>query len=220
METNLKQLRSRLHSDPQSSALRTVVVQDSTGKNHSISGLTPELIEQVFVGHRIVLLGDSTLYYPMKWLYRLLEYHSSHSGASLSNLTMDEGNRRINPDMDQQLHLKGDPTPYVNSSTHTNIRWMGCAGGRTTICDFSKIWQGIIQQHRPTVMVVNFGLHWLHFAGNGKDQRPCVVDRWIHYEDFLQQALDAAASSNTTRLVRMHWTSVSKRQRSWTRRKC
>jgi hypothetical protein len=201
METNLKQLRSRLHSDPQSSALRNVVVQDSTGTNHSIPGLTPELIEEVFVGHRIFLMGDSTLYYPMKWLYRLLEYHFSHSGADLSNQTLDEGNRKINPDMDQQLHLKGNPPPYVNSSTHTNIRWMGFSGPSPNSCDLSTIWQKMIQQHQPTVMVVNMGLHWLHFAGIARDPQPCVVDRWIHYEDFLQEALDAAASSNTTRLV-------------------
>jgi hypothetical protein len=185
------------------------VIQDSTGKNHSIPGLTPELIEEVFVGHRIVLMGDSTLYYPMKWLYRLLEYHFSHSGgASLSKQTMDQGNRRINPDMHQHLHLRGNPPPYVHSSTHTNIRWMGFAGtvpppesSSLDACDFSKDWQEIIQQHKPTVMVVNMGLHWLHFSGIAREVRPCAVDRWIHYEDFLQEALEVAAASNTTRLV-------------------
>ena len=95
---------------------------------------------------------------------------------------------------------------YDNTLTHRNttiVVWDGYMGPTTTprsmatsTCQFPmKFWDNT-RRIQPNIMIVNFGLHWLHMQGGGRDVPLCYVMWWLHYEDWLEQAWQIAQESS------------------------
>jgi len=53
----------------------------------------------------------------------------------------------------------------------------------------SEVWTQL-EQAQPEIMVVNQGMHWLHFLGQGRDNVPgCVIKRWIAFVQWLDEVV-------------------------------
>jgi hypothetical protein len=77
----------------------------------------------------------------------------------------------------------------------TQAQWMGFAGSYGGISGVElreHLHQGLANL-QPHVVVFNLGLHILHLAGEARDPTAEIVRLWIHYEKYLQAAINASA---------------------------
>lgn len=147
-------------------------------------GLDDELIRKVFIGRRTVFVGDSTLFYPTKWLHEIMSrLHRNDTTGITVDMTMTEANRVINPRLD------GKPPTFTSNTT--SMEWFGFRGAANAVCNLDGIWNHVLQS-RPHILLVNMGLRWLHFMGVGRDVEDCMAKNWVQYEDFLSRAVDIA----------------------------
>lgn len=89
------------------------------------------------------------------------------------------------------------------SSEETVIVWdgyRGLTGERACHWELDAFWDRTRQFH-PDILVVNFGLHWLHLQGGGRDVPLCYVDWWLRYEEWLERAYQVAEASNAKLLL-------------------
>lgn len=83
----------------------------------------------------------------------------------------------------------------------TRISWSGTSGVHDhlqTEFHLQKTWQRVAARFRinNNIMVVNMGLHWLHFYNMARSTSAEAIQRWIHYEEWLQEVYDKARRNN------------------------
>lgn len=181
-EDALADLRALLRNDPESVGLRPITVSGVT-----FEGLDDKLLSESFRGHQIAFLGDSTLYHLNKWIHALLLATNSSTLSNLSSMDLSAANAILRPVVE---NLDYHTTKTIISVDGTFIGFTGRVGVGG-LCNFGSHWRRI-RMHPPKVLVANFGLHWLHFIGQGWNAEVCDVMRWIKYEDWLEETLRAA----------------------------
>jgi len=167
-------------SDPETTALRRF---QKLGCD--LPGLDVDLINSTFLSRSIVFIGDSTLYYPAKWMKVLLEHRLYEN---LSQTDLSRGNIIVNPTGDPHLGMLGDP-PLIHFN-RTRVQWLGYAGRNENECYRANIWERFHNIDSPEVVVANMGMHWLHFIGMGRDVSTCIVQQWIAYEEWLRELVE------------------------------
>jgi len=167
-------------SDPETTAL-----QRFQKLGCDLPGLDVDLINSTFLSRSIVFIGDSTLYYPAKWMKVLLEHRLYDN---LSQTDLSRGNIIVNPTGDPHLGMLGDP-PLIHFN-RTRVQWLGYAGRNENECYRANIWERFHNIDSPEVVVANMGMHWLHFIGMGRDVPTCIVQQWIAYEDWLRELVE------------------------------
>lgn len=194
-DQSIEALTHVLQSSPQQFALNPVRTEQ-----YCFPGLDDNMLANVFQGRKTVLVGDSTLYYATKWLHAIMHRLDQGSLGIPKNTTLSQANRIIDPtNALMNLHAQQNPSPYITSDTH--IEWLGFVGSAGALsCEFNQIWERVALI-RPSIMVVNMGLHWLHFNGRGRDVAGCVTERWIRYEDFLDEAVKSAQNGGVQILL-------------------
>lgn len=187
---------STLRSNADDIGLRDWMYDD-----YRFPGLDDRLLAKAFRGRRIGLVGDSTLYYPMKWLYVLMNRTSVSVLSELPSKTLSEGRSMVNPENTKHVGLdyRTRPPPIVHSDG-TMIRWFGFSGLSPNTCHFDTIWKKILKM-RPEILVVNFGLHWLHLTGIGRNVSRCVMENWVEYESFLEKSVLVAKEAGARILL-------------------
>jgi len=94
------------------------------------------------------------------------------------------------------MHSKKDPAVHIHpirSDSITLVEWLGFgetpSGGQIeSLLDGAWI---NAKAARPDVTVVNMGMHWLHFMGQGRDLDGFATDSWVNYEDkWLRRVVD------------------------------
>ena len=103
-------------------------------------------------------------------------------------------------------YLPLDEASARNGSTH--VFWAGWAGSYTPdkTCKPLNLGVGLRAQlfiARPSVLVFNFGYHWLHATtyGTYTPTAPCVLRAWLAYEQHLSEVISLAAAANVSRVV-------------------
>ena len=227
--TALAQFITDLHDDPQTHAVRPWTNHDRNVVNASyhFPGLSSRLLQDAFGDKRIGLIGDSTLKYMMRWIQTLLMRNTRRDQDLLQTMTLAQANLNVNPlamdsvgwDKKDKAFIRQDFVRAISptTSTHVSIHnetvqqqqqqqssryemffdWVQEIGSdRKSI----KLW-GRIRQWQPHVLVVNAGLHWLHFQGGGRDSSLKQVQMWIHYEAWLEQVVQLAEEIGTKLLL-------------------
>jgi hypothetical protein len=199
LNRSIAQLTATLRLDPLTMAVRPWSSSDNDNTDDSasfsFSGLDEELLRKVFRGRRIAFVGDSTLFYMTKWLKRILD--TEEDLTSLSSLNLTEANDlvnpiSVNPTRDKNLGFGDGNPPPIRDSNGTSIIWTGHAG-RSAACSFKKSWNEV-KRLRPEVLVVNFGLHWLHQYGGAPPRNVgwCKFENWLNYEAWLDEVVQIA----------------------------
>lgn len=173
----------------------------------TFDGIHSELIKEAFHGKRIAMVGDSTLFYLHRWL-QTLAMDGGMSDTSLDQLEgipMHAANNVVRTTV--EAHEKVVPRPSMqdavnnippSKSKETVIVWdgyRGISGERACHWELDTFWDRT-RQFRPDILVVNFGLHWLHLQGGGRDVPLCYAEWWLNYEDWLERAYQVAHESN------------------------
>ena len=178
LDASIPMLTRDLALDPETNSLRPW-----SGGDFSFQGLDNDLLSAVFHGHRVALFGDSTLHYFTRWLKLLLEDTSNTTLAKLPSMNLTEANQLLNPSGDHKLSGSGRGTHFA---------WYGISGPTTEDMCYppdSSVWKKL-KQAKPEILVVNQGLHWLHFLGQGRDNVPgCTIKRWIEFEQWLEEVV-------------------------------
>ena len=192
----------------------------TTDSLYYFPGLSSRLLQDAFLDKRVALIGDSTLFYMTRWLQTLLMQKTLVDQDSLQTLTMGQANLKINPMMTREQLGWGDAAPALvqkdfvrqtvaNNTRHNNettqsgsyqMVWDGfrsiVSGGER----FDILWERV-RQWQPNILVVNAGLHWLHFQGGGRDSPLTHVRLWTDYEAWLDQVVQLAEEIGTTLLL-------------------
>lgn len=207
----LFQLTNSLHDNPEQYALRPWKLLHAGPKYPAwhFPGLSSQLLQTTFGGKHVVLTGDSTLFYLVRWMQTLYHNVTLDSTNKLDDMWVDTdmtvANYALNPDMDWQVGWADDTLPQVGPlKDGTHIAWFGHRGDSTTpgkdACTFEPLWDHV-RVIQPHIWMVNFGLHWLHLEGEGRDVPLCYVQAWLQYEDFLEQVVRVARESNVKLLL-------------------
>jgi hypothetical protein len=216
LQTSLPLLISSLRTDPENGlcplSLRSDHNDPAIQQVFNFPGLNENLLSSAFRGRRIAFVGDSTLFYPAKWLFVLLQSRDDQKQATvfqdLSNLNLTYGNAFVRSVSSQCkgencIVLKGYsmPKPIENEQDGTNIRWTGVAGPtRTPAAAFQRAWK-LVASLKANIVVVNMGLHFLHFYGHGRDTEGPSIHAWVNYEVWLQTALEQIISAGAKTIL-------------------
>jgi hypothetical protein len=223
-EESLQSLLKALHDEPEEKGVRPLTFQTNiTGETHSnctFSGLNSQLIDCAFRGKRIALVGDSTLQVFTKSLIALIVTTirareidgSSISDPYLKNLI---GRKKDIPNSNV-IYTDLSTMPLSNATSllwstavyksyHETVTWL--TDNFSYRNEDDDIW---IQYHSspepfwnqsetmtPQILVINEGLHWLHFMGEGRDMNNKeFLSFWVHYETWLLGHLQNAINHN------------------------
>ena len=167
----------------------------------------------------MALVGDSTLFYLERWLQTLLVNMTNTNNEpsvvidDLRNMNMTHANEVVShyhyhpeeEDVDDidyhQVGWSNAASPEVRLADGTAVVWDGFRGSPgETACHFDSVWKRVFDI-KPQILVVNFGLHWLHLMGAGRDVPLCYVEAWLTYEDWLQSIVDMARASESVKLL-------------------
>jgi hypothetical protein len=206
----LSQFTNALHDRAESTALRDWSLSNKGHRNYpawQFPGLSGPLLEKTLRGKTVVLLGDSTLFFMMRWIQTLLYNTTQATLDHLLRMDMTAGNHAVNPNGEDQLGWLDETAPEVQLEDGTHFVWIGHRGGDLTgdeVCQFDDIWARI-RQLQPDILVVNFGLHWLHLIadqGHGRSVPLCAVQYWLRYEqDWLHQVTQVAMKGRVKLLL-------------------
>jgi hypothetical protein len=214
LQTSLPLLVAALRDDPEKNALRPLTLHlNSTlpPLAFHFPGLSEQLLSRAFQGRRIALIGDSTLYYLIKWLFALMVDNNTNNSdirnktgmfTNLDLLNLTNGNTLVRK---SSLNCRGNcvvlddhsskakSKPIIDTKHGTHIEWMGGATGPkpNTEVLLRKAWERA-NVYQPEIVIVNMGLHWLHFFGKGRDANGPTIRRWVLYEEWLQESLNNA----------------------------
>jgi len=90
---------------------------------------------------------------------------------------------------------------YLFHNNPTYFHWFGFSSTTTKrACLPEELAVPEIRKIRPDILVLNFGLHWLHLYPARPVADLCLVERWVHYEQWWD-ALVSLAEQVGTRLV-------------------
>ncbi|CAB9519951.1 Cyclin-Dependent Kinase [Seminavis robusta] len=213
----LAQFVRDLQERPEQTALRDWVLPNKKHRKYPswhFPGLSSPLLDQTIRGKRMVLLGDSTLFYLTRWMQTLLQNTTQQSPRVVDHLLlgmdMTKGNYAVNPDMDVQLGWDNSTLAKVQLQDGTHIQWLGHRGGsdpqeEDQVCQFDGIFRQI-RQIQPDILVANFGLHWLHLIASdpehGRTVPLCAVQYWLDYQSaWLEQVTQVAQDSQVKLLL-------------------
>ena len=213
--------------------------QEAREEYYYFPGLSSQLLRGAFADRRMALIGDSTLFYMMRWLQTLLVIKTPMKQDSLQSMTMDGANLEINPLMNKadQVGWSDFSPPFVhkdfvvldngldssNSTTEINqtssthykqpgeqqqqqlysydIVWDGFRGLEDKRGEsFGNLWERV-RRWQPNILVVNAGLHWLHFQGAGRDAPLAHVRLWTNYETWLTEVVQLATDCGVSLLL-------------------
>ena len=198
------QFTNALRQTPEQTALRPWSLRTLPQKYPEwyFPGLSSQLIDEVYRGKRIALVGDSTIFYLARWMQTLLSNYTASQDAQLQDMDMTPANYAVNPDMDEQAGWSNSAPAELRLSDGTVVVWDGRRGSPgESACQFDSVWKHIFQEVRPGIVVVNFGLHWLHLMGAGRDVPLCYVQAWLNYENWLASIVKMAKDSGSVRLL-------------------
>jgi hypothetical protein len=204
----LFQFTNALHDRAESTALRDWTLANKGHKKYpawQFPGLSGPLLHKTLRGKKIVLVGDSTIFYMMRWIQTLLLNTTQATLDHLLQMDMAAGNHAVNPNAEDQLGWANETPPEIQLEDGTHIVWTGHRGDPgDKVCQFDAIWARI-RLLQPDILVVNFGLHWLHLIaeqGRGRSVPLCAVQYWLHYEqDWLHQVTKVALKSHVKLLL-------------------
>ena len=134
--------------------------------------------------------------------------HSSHLGNGNATISLTEATMglfakapRCAPPV--QLWLPETPVHvHPTADNRTLVTWAGIDGqnygSNDTDVLLGAAWEEA-REARPTVLVANMGLHWLHLAGHGRLPPAGDVARWRRYEaGWLDEVVDRARGMRGT----------------------
>lgn len=200
----LLQFTNALHDRPESTALKPWTLQIPHPKYPAwhFPGLSSQLLQAAFGGRKTMLIGDSTLFGLERWLQTLFSNVTAHQQDALGHMQLTPADYAINPDVLEQVGWEDDsPAEFLNDKDGTYILWDGHRGDPgEEACQFDPIWSRVITL-RPDILVVNFGLHWLHLMGGGRDVPLCSVQAWLHYDQWLEQVVQVAEEAGVKLLL-------------------
>lgn len=194
----LSQFSSALKEDPEENGLRVWTLD---GRPRfplwQFPGFTSHLMRHAFRGKRVTLLGDSTLHYMMRWIHAVFNTTDTEMDQ-FQKMNLSQANDILNPEGHQWVGLSLEDSAEVRLVDGTHIRWLGYRGSDvgTEVCEFENIWREILNEG-PDILVANFGLHWLHLIGGGREIQPCYISWWLDYEKWLDQVIETAEKAGT-----------------------
>mmetsp|Transcript_15978 Transcript_15978/g.34741 ORF Transcript_15978/g.34741 Transcript_15978/m.34741 type:complete len:427 (+) Transcript_15978:168-1448(+) len=197
-----------IRHDTESNSLRPLSLNPSLeSREFSFSGLNDQLLEETFHGKRLVLFGDSTLWYFTKWLNIALRGDSCPPQLLSEKLSL--ANARVAAQQttcfaSEPSVYGATPPPAINlRNGTTQVQWMGFAGSRGEITEtlLKQLLQQRMFHFRPDVVVFNLGLHILHFAGEARNPTVDTVHIWIHYEEWLQAVINSSEAAGAKLLL-------------------
>ncbi|KAL7531065.1 hypothetical protein ACHAXR_003821 [Thalassiosira sp. AJA248-18] len=209
----LSNVIAKINEDPNNNALVPLDIPAVTSNSNTTikNGMMnmPGLHLDSFKGKHIALLGDSTLFYPAKYLVSILRHADTAPGGSVEYHKMKMGQANNFVLATKQFMLKGiaSPPPY-KSDDGTWFQWYGMQGnshGRTEEFIDSMFIEA--EKMRPDVVVANMAFHWFHLCGYSEKMCPTpkdspLISRWLHYkETWLQRVHDFAIKVNAKVLL-------------------
>lgn len=191
-EEGLACLLAALRRDPERYGLRPY---------GGYAGLDSHLLDKSLRGRKIYLLGDSTIRYLFCWLKQLFgaANASGKTLARMSSMDLKDANALIQPSGNNKIPGCHDLVkPFYELEDGTYIRW-GPVHTQSQ-CSYKDLYL-VLQAMRPDVIVANSGLHWLHFEGQGRDVDRCSIERWVNYEEWLEEVVKAAEDVEAKELL-------------------
>ena len=151
------------------------------------------LLMTAFGGRNVFLIGDPTVAYTMEYMDRLMDQASPELLTSLPNETLTDGYKKVTA---LPGNFYGQTYEKFNNS---KILWKGYRGGSMHgNCKFDSMVFSAIRGDKPDIILVNWGLHILY---QGRETKVCNIFEWIHYEHWLNRALEAAEEAGTKVLL-------------------
>lgn len=197
MENESAMVQSCADLAASTAAFASDVFQDAEGAslkawrkgNWEIPTLSKDLLMSAFGGRRVVLVGDSTTAYTMHWINNLMNGTTPELLASLQQHTLTDGIQAL-----KAWHKERNaPTDIIGHKyedyNQAFILWLGYRGSSMHInCDFHKRQWPNVRKLKPEILLVNWGAHMLAT----KMIKTCNLYQWVHYEQWLEGALDVA----------------------------
>jgi hypothetical protein len=199
----LFQFTNALHDRPESTALKPWTLSNAGPKYPTwhFPGLSSQLLHQAFRQKRIVVVGDSTLFTVVRWMQTLLHNCTAAQQDALYHLSLSQGNAVLNPEGLEQAGWANETPAELQFDDGTYLLWEGHRGETNEqACQFESIWNRVIHV-RPQILVVNFGFHWLHLMGGGRNVPLCAIRAWLDYEQWLQRVVDVAQQAGVKLLL-------------------
>lgn len=149
-----------------------------------------------------MLIGDSTLFGLTRWMQTLFLNETAAQQDALNHMLLTNANYAVNPEWLDQVGWTNETPPEIQiQHDGTHIVWDGHRGDPgEQACEFDVIWTRV-KQLQPHILVVNFGFHWLHFMGGGRDVPLCSVQAWLEYGQWLNTVVDVALESGVKLLL-------------------
>eukprot|EP00562_Extubocellulus_spinifer_P002920 CAMPEP_0178476686 /NCGR_PEP_ID=MMETSP0696-20121128/3753_1 /TAXON_ID=265572 /ORGANISM="Extubocellulus spinifer, Strain CCMP396" /LENGTH=405 /DNA_ID=CAMNT_0020103993 /DNA_START=387 /DNA_END=1604 /DNA_ORIENTATION=+ len=190
-EEGLACLLAALRRDPERYGLRPHL---------GYAGLDDHLLDSSLRGRKIYFLGDSTIRYLFCWLKQLLgkANASEKNLVGLSSLDLKDANALIHPAGNKIPGCHDLVKPFYEFEDGTYIRW-GPVHTQSQ-CSFKDLYL-VLQGMRPDVIVANSGLHWLHFEGQGRNVDRCSIERWVNYEEWMEEVVKVAEDVEAKELL-------------------
>lgn len=191
--SSYQKLLQAIQKDPDRDGLRDLWID---GK------FFPGLSSKSFENKRMALLGDSTLFYPMKWLTQLM-----YSPNFNNNVTLCEGNQWL---MQKALNNrnvaldKASPAVPYKQGNQTHFIWTGMKGPPATgeaMEDLVFKYKQNVKAMKPDIVVANLGLHWMHLFPTRSPTALNGVYRWLHYQGWMQNVVYLAQEAGTKILL-------------------
>jgi len=200
-------LTSNLQSDPEN-GLRplnlTIPTPSEEGVEKKIS--FPGLDTAFFSNKRIVFIGDSTGRYLFGYLQVLIhdnlckEYNSSILD-DVQKMSLSDANHHLFKKAELcGVHINSTYKPaHIHPLDNTTIMWEGFGAhvpGTDNIL-LEQAWK-IAENTKPQILIVNHGLHWLHFMNHSMERGRVPILRWMFYEQWLNEVVENALLMSET----------------------
>ncbi len=210
---NASLLTSIMKTDLEFYGLRAWSSPKESNKTRIIfPGLDEDLLATSFRGKRIVLLGDSTLRNMNMWLHQLLTTEDVETLQSLSALNLSEANDLLVnytwKKCEMQSHgrrelqcARTQKIPETKLDDGTEISFVWGPQFKEDECPDTESSSEYIKSLRPQIIVANMGLWWLHFQSKGRNQKGCVAETWMNYEQWLNKTLVLAKEAGSSELI-------------------
>lgn len=200
-----------VHAHAETTSLRTFVGTNPQGHPFEFPPLDHSLLKSAFGSKVIFMVGDSTLFYMLQKLAVLAERAPvemidslAHKDLTPAYEEVTEHLRRHNIQSREIAYLKFNKTrvPPVEKRKTPFVFWSGFRGPSVPKnCHWGEehnpIWKKM-RHTQPDVVVANWGLH-MFFRPKGL--KPCNVDQWFGYEEFLERFIEVAIESNVKLLL-------------------
>lgn len=223
-EQSLARWEYKQYSPTAETTSNATIVNNTQNTRWVFPQLDRDLLESAFGGKRVALVGDSTMFYLMQWLHQLLNIlpedfvqtmstryprqtsafravenylkHTSYGGIEYTESFVFQRNGTTD---NRSIRTSIENTSASESATKpAHIKWLGFNGGTMQHnCEFDTLVWPQLLEHRPEIIVANWGLHMLF---RPKVQE-CNVPQFLNYEQFFLERTLQVARDAGTRLV-------------------